>query len=129
MPTRHAHRHNEAALKTLLPGWSDPLPGPPDPPPTPVNANVTNIFLTAGGAVMLLFDIPVIVDPSNPPTTWTFGSAGLQTGGYSAGTAVEVYPNGTVLVGDAAIIGDADPAARTPEGGYVNGISMGIGNS
>ena len=85
-----------------------------------------NIILTAGGDILMLFDIPVIVDAVNPPSTWTFGAIPLQSGGFSVGSAAEVVPNGSVLVGDTAVIGDSDPAARTVSGGYVNGISMGV---
>ena len=123
-PRRH---HNPTALKNLNAAWNpiDPAPSPPV-PPAPVNANVTNVILTAGGGVLVLFDRQVNIDPANPPLTWTFSSAGLQAGGANFNWVVEVIPNGSVVVGDTMYIGDADPGARTPEGGFVNGTTLGV---
>ena len=121
------HRKSDLhGIRELDPTFHAPPTPVPDPPPPPPNANVTNIILTAGGGVILFFDLPVIIDLGNPPATWTFGAAGLQPGGVNFNCASEVIPNNTVLVGDTAVIGDADPAARTPDGGYVNGTSMGV---
>ena len=126
LPLSHHSKKEVSALKTLDPGWEVPPTPLPDPPPPPTNANVTNIILTAGGGIILLFDQPVNVDLANPPLTWMFGSAGLQAGGFNFNNGAEVVPNGTVVVGDTAVIGDADPAARTPEGGFVSGTTMGV---
>ena len=102
------------------------VPPPPPPPPPPVNASVTAVFLTAGGDLILMFDGPVIIDHGSPPATWTFGGVGLTAGGMDFASASELVPNGTVNVGDSAVLGDADPAARTPEGGFVNGGMFGV---
>ena len=99
---------------------------PPPPPPPPVNANVTAVFLTAGGDLILMFDGPVLIDHGSPPTTWTFGGVGLSGGGSDYAAAAELVPAGTVYTGDSAVIGADDPAARTPEGGYVNGGTFGV---
>ena len=112
-------------LRRSLPGLSvyeNPLP----PPPTPVNANITAVFLTAGGDLVIMFDGPVSIDHGSPPTTWTFGGMGLVPGGVDFVAATEVVPNGTVNVGDTAVIADGDPAARTPSGGFVNGGTFGV---
>ena len=120
-PRRH---HNPTALKNLNAAWNpvDPVPTPP----VPVNANVTNVILTAGGGVLVLFDQQVNIDPANPPLTWTINGAGLQAGGANFNYAVEVNPGGSVAVGDPMVIGDSDPGARTPEGGFVNGTTIGV---
>ena len=115
--------HNRADPRNVAGNFALPDPAPV---PPPVNANVIAIILTAGGDVLLMFDRPVNVDHANPPATWTFGGSGLQAGGVDFTSATEVVPNGTVSVGDTATIGDSDPAARTPEGGYVNGMSGGV---
>ena len=122
-PARSAH--NRTDPRNVAGNFAVPDPAP-TPLPPPVNANVIAVILTAGGDVLLMFDRPVNVDHANPPATWTFGASGLQAGGMDFTSATEVVPSGTVSVGDTATIGDSDPAARTPDGGYVNGISTGI---
>ncbi len=114
------------SLRELNPPWAAPSTPPPDPPPAPENANVLNVILSAGGDILIVFDRPVNVDAGSPPTTWTFDGVSLIAGGFSSGTAAEVVPGGGVSVGDTAVIGGGDPAARTPLGGYVNGITMGV---
>ena len=94
------------------------------PPPPPVNANVVRIFLSFDGGVVMLFDRPVIVDEINPPTTWSFhGTTWIQAGGFHSSLAdiAFFYLNGPVNPGDPVVIAADDPAARTPDGGYVNG--------
>ncbi len=121
----HTREHRPSATEN--PAWQVPPTPPPGPPPPPVDANVVGIILTAGGSLVILFDAVVVIDAGSPPTTWQFGGASaLLPGGSSIGTASVVVPDGTVYVGDTAIIGGGDPAARTPEGGYVNGIVTGV---
>ena len=122
-PRRH---HNPAALKNLDGGWVTPVTPVPGPPPAPVNANVTQIILSAGGDILLFFDRAVNIDLGSPPTSWMFNGTSPIAGGFNAGNAAEVVPGGAVGVGDTAVIGDGDPGARTPEGGYVNGATMGV---
>ena len=118
--------HDPKSLRELNPPWAAPSTPPPDPAPAPENANVLNVILSAGGDILIVFDRPVNVDTGNPPTTWTFNGIPLIAGGFSSGTAAEVVPGGVVGVGDTAVIGGDDPAARTPLGGYVNGLSTGV---
>lgn len=127
MPLRPPRkRHNPAALKNLDGTWVTPVTPVPGPPPAPVDANVTQIILSAGGDILLFFDRVVNIDLGSPPASWTFNGVSLNAGGFNGGTAVEVVPAGTVVVGDTAVIGGGDPAARTPEGGYVIGVTMGV---
>ena len=112
-------------LRRSLPGLSvyeNPLP----PPPPPVDAGITAVFLSAGGDLLIMFDGPVIIDHGSPPSTWTFGGVGLMAGGVDFVAATEVVPNGVVNVGDTAVIGGGDPAARTPSGGFVIGGTFGV---
>ena len=120
-PARSAH--NRADPRNVAGNFALPDPAPV---PPPINASVMAILLTAGGDLLLMFDRPVIVDHANPPATWTFGAGGLQAGGMDFTSATEVVPSGVVNIGDTATIGDGDPAARTPDGGYVSGVSMGV---
>ena len=120
-PARSAH--NRADPRNVAGNFALPDPAPV---PPPVNANVIAIILTAGGDLLLMFDRPVNVDHANPPATWMFGTSGLQAGGMDFTSATEVVPSGVVSVGDTATIGDSDPAARTPDGGFVNGGSFGV---
>jgi hypothetical protein len=114
-------RHRHTGLHTLSPGYR-----PVDTIPThPANATIVRVFMTYEGGVIVLFDRPVIVDLVTPPTTWTFGGAfSLQPGGFNFDNGVYLIPNGTVGPGDAVTIGANDPAARTPEGGTVNGGTL-----
>ena len=92
-------------------------------PLPPINVNVTRVFLSYENGIVVLFDGPVEVDVDNPPTTWSFnGGTSLQPGyGLNFPQGVYLLANTPVSPGDAVIIGAADPAARTPGGGYVNG--------
>ena len=93
----------------------------------PANANLLRVFETIGGALLLMFDRVVIVDPDHPPTTWSFhGNTSIQTGCINYGNSVYLILNGIVNPGDAVILAANDPGARTPEGGYVNAASLTI---
>ena len=90
-----------------------------------INVNVTQVFLSIDGGIVMIFDGPVTVDPDNPPTTWSFnGQTWLQTGCINYGTSVYLILNGPVNPGNAVIIAADDPAARTPSGEYVNAVSL-----
>jgi hypothetical protein len=84
---------------------------------------VTRVFLSFEGGIVILFDTPVVVDQANPPTTWAFnGFTYLQPdGGFNFPYGAYLVLNGVVSPGNAVVIGADDPAARTPDGGYVNG--------
>ena len=72
----------------------------------------------------MLFDRAVVVDNVDPPTTWSFhGNTSIQAGGFDfpLGDGTYFILNGVPNPGDAVVIGADDPAARTAEGGYVNG--------
>jgi hypothetical protein len=72
-----------------------------------------------------MFDGEVIVDPDHPPTTWSFnGITSIQPGSLNFGTSTYIILNGSVGSGDPVIFAADDPGARTPEGGYVNGVTM-----
>jgi hypothetical protein len=87
-----------------------------------VNVNVSRIFLSYGGAAVMLFDGPVTVDQASPPTTWSFnGSTSIQGGGFNFPQGTYLIVNGVVGPGNTVVIAPNDPAARTPSGGYVNG--------
>jgi hypothetical protein len=89
------------------------------------NVNLLRVIETIGGALLLMFDGAVTVDPASPPTTWSFnGQTSIQQGCINYGTSVYLILNGVVSPGDAVVIAADDPAARTPSGGYVNGGSM-----
>ena len=102
------------------------LPVVPPPPPPPADATVLAVYLLENGDLLIEFDMPVIIDHDHPPATWTFGGATLAAGGSDSGSSSELVPLGAVYVGDTAVIGSGDPAARTPEGGYVYGATMGV---
>jgi hypothetical protein len=109
------------ALRNVAPTWQ------PSVVPAAVNANIIKVFLSWDGAVVALFDRPVVVDTDAPPTTWHFGSSfSLQPGGFNFTNGLYIIPNGAVNPGDAVVIGPDDPAARTPDGGYVNGLTTTI---
>jgi hypothetical protein len=88
-----------------------------------VNANVLRVFLTYEDGIMLLFDRPVVVDQASPPTTWSFnGNTSIQPGsGFNFDNGTYFILNGFVAPGQPVVIGPNDPAARTADGGYVNG--------
>ena len=112
-------RHNETSRKTLLPNFVVPPPAPAPPP----NANIIDVLLLASGALVVVFDQTVTVDPENPPTTWSFnGTTSIQSGGINFGTSFYLILNGPANSGDPVIIAANDPAARTADGGYVNGV-------
>jgi hypothetical protein len=88
-----------------------------------VNANVLRVLLTHEAGVMLLFDKKVEVDQASPPTTWSFnGNTSIQPGsGFNFDNGTYFLLNGFVAPGQSVVIGANDPAARTADGGYVNG--------
>jgi hypothetical protein len=88
-----------------------------------INVNVTRIFLTYEQGIVMLFDGPVTVDQSSPPTTWSFhGITSIQPGsGFNFTNGTYFLLNGVVVPGQSVVIAADDPAARTPSGGYVNG--------
>ena len=87
----------------------------------PANANLLRVFETVDGGLLLMFDRVVTVDPDNPPTTWAFNHvASIQPGCVNYGASVYLISNGTVDPGNAVVLAANDPAARTPDGGYVN---------
>ena len=86
------------------------------------NANITRIGLTYENALLIWFDRAVIVDTLNPPTTWVFnGGTSIQPYGFNFPQGTYFFLNSPVSPGDAVVISADDPAARTPQGGYVNG--------
>ena len=89
----------------------------------PANANITRVFLSLDGAVLIAFDRAVIVDQASPPTTWSVnGLTSFQPGGgFNMLGVTYLILNGFANPGNPVVIGANDPAARTPEGGYVNG--------
>ena len=89
----------------------------------PMNASVSRIFLTWDGGIVMMFDGPVTVDQSSPPTTWSFhGITSIQPGsGFNFPQGTYFLLNGVVVPGQSVVIGANDPGARTPTGGYVNG--------
>ena len=61
----------------------------------------------------------------DPPTTWSFhGITSIQPGCINYGTSTYLIVNGFVNPGNPVIIAADDPAARTPDGGYVNAASL-----
>ena len=93
------------------------------------NANVVDIFLLATGALVIVFDRDVIVDPVNPPTTWSFnGITSIQSGAINLGNCVYLILNGIVNNGDPVTFAANDPGARTIDGGYVNGVTTAVSN-
>jgi hypothetical protein len=115
MPHRRTRKPGRT-LRNVAANWEIPVA------PAAVNANVIEAFVLASGAMMIVFDRNVTVDMAAPPTTWAInGSASIQPGGFNYGTSCYLIFNGSAGPGDPVVIGAADPAARTPEGGYVNG--------
>ena len=101
-------------------------PEPPRPVGVPTNVNLLQVNLFASGALLLMFDGIVTVDVDNPPTTWSFnGNTSIQAGyTINYGTSVYLLLNGSVDFGQPVVFAADDPAARTPDGGYVNAASM-----
>jgi hypothetical protein len=95
----------------------------PPPQVRVTNVNVTRIFVSWDGGIVMMFDGPVTVDQASPPTTWSFnGSTSLQPGsGFNFVQGTYLVLNGVVSPGNTVVIGADDPAARTPSGGFVNG--------
>ena len=54
------------------------------------------------------------------------GTASIQPGCINYGQAVYLILNGPVNPGDPVVLAADDPAARTPEGGYVNAAAMAV---
>ena len=107
-------------------GMGVPPPEAPAPPPPPTNANVLAVILAAGGTVVILFDFPVNIDQGAPPLSWTVGGNNFTPGGTGYFASASMLMANPPSVGDTVVIGGGDPAARTPEGGYVNGTTMGL---
>ena len=106
--------------RELVPPWNVPAT-PPTPPPVPANGNLQRVLLLNSGALLLMFDREVIVDPVNPPTTWSFhGVTSIQSGSLNFGTSSYIILDGVVNSGDPVHIAAGDPGARTADGGYVN---------
>ena len=112
-PSRFDRRRPAARVKSPLP---------------PVDVNVTRVLVLASGAILVMFDGPVIIDMDHPPTTWTFnGIVGIVPGaGLNFGDSAYFVPTGPVNPGDPAVFGADDPAARTPDGGFVNGGTVAV---
>jgi hypothetical protein len=112
---------NRAAARNVCTDWLIPVA------PPVVNANVIEVFVLASGAMMIVFDRTVIVDMAAPPTTWSVnGGTSIQPGGFNYGTCCYLIYNGSAGPGDPVVIAANDPAARTPEGGYVNGAALAV---
>jgi hypothetical protein len=91
--------------------------------PTAANANLERVLLLASGALLLMFDGEVDVDVDHPPTTWSFnGITSIQPGSLHFGASTYIILNGSAGSGDPVVIAADDPGARTPDGGYVNGV-------
>jgi hypothetical protein len=92
----------------------------PGTPPTVAQTAVTSV--TAGtDTVVVVFASTVIINPSNLPATWVFGTANrtVVTALSTNGTTWTLGVSGSVASGQAYSMPANDPAARTPSGGYV----------
>ena len=119
-PARPRPRHAARGLHSLSPTFEVPNSAPYP----PANANLDRVLLLSSGALLLMFDQPVTIDPAAPPTTWSFnGVTSIQPGIANFGASSYLILNGSANSGDPVIFAANDPAARTAEGGYVNGVT------
>ena len=92
------------------------------------NANLQRVLLLSSGALLLMFDGPVTVNALAPPTTWSFNgiTAIVPGAALDFGTSTYIIVDAPINSGDPVIFAANDPGARTPDGGYVNAVTMAV---
>lgn len=90
-------------------------------PPPPALASVTSVTASAGSQVTIVFGSPVQIAANNLPATWVFGTSNRTiTALVSATATTYVFTvSGSVATGQVYSMPAFDPAARTPQGGFV----------